>query len=375
MKSRKLLVLSELLFILAAIFWFWHFAGYDVAAKNKQIMDLVKREYIRDVDISKCEDQMLNGGLSSCLDPFSYYLSAEGAKASAPEVGIGVYVGQDNGLIRVVGIFPGSPADKAGIKKGDVISVVESTSTDKISFKQLAFKISDGMPGSVVNLKVLRDGTELNFSVQRDFTFRYAPLVKYVQLGEVGYIRLANFSNEALPKFERAFLRARKSGSKGIVLDFRGNPGGYLDVMEEIIRHFVREGDMLFYTQARNSKYNQDSRASTDGDSVGIPLVILVNGDSASAAEVFSDILQSWGYAKVVGELTFKKGIAQVSFNLDDGSLLHLTVEELFIGPGGKKLNGVGVAPDYPVSWDGNREDIQMKKAMDVVGELIRKTA
>jgi len=342
------------------------------------VIGLIKTESLYQIDTARMLEGAGAGIVESLDDPYSRYLDKQTyqdlkVKLEAKFGGIGVYVEQDNqGRIMIYSPIKGTPAYKEGIKHGDVIVRINGQSTVKMTSDEAA-QLMRGDPGTKLELGVYRDseGKELNFTIVREII--NVPSVEDKILDEsagIGYISLNQFhaqsANELATSVEKLI-----SGNKvkGIILDLRDNGGGDFNAAVDIAGIFL-DGDTV--VMAADNKGNQQVYKASPGK-VDIPLVVLVNQDSASASEILAAALQDNRRAELVGVKTFGKGLVQTVFPLHDGGALKLTTQKYYT-PNGTDINEVGITPDYEVQNDPNSsQDLQLDKAITVLKEKLEK--
>jgi len=279
----------------------------------------------------------------------------------------------ENGLFiyRVIG---NSPAEKAGIMNGDIIIEADGTSFVGYDYNE-AVDILLGEEGTTVNIKIDRNGEELQFNVLRQsFTKQ---LVKYEIIGEIGYVIIYEFDEAALSQFQNALKALEASNVKGYIFDVRNNPGGELNTVKNIVDALVPKDELvvLQYKDSELSIYSSDNRIVEDK-----PMAVLLNGDSASAAELFSSALRDILNVPLVGEQSYGKGVGQTTFTLSDGSAIKFTTFR-YVTKSRYNYDGIGLEPDYvveaPEEWDmmfytvSHEDDIQLQKAIQVVSEQL----
>lgn len=342
------------------------------------VIGLIKTESLYQIDTARMLEGAGAGIVEALDDPYSRYLDKQTyqdlkVKLEAKFGGIGVYVGQDNqGRIMIYSPIKGTPAYKEGIRHGDIIVRINGQSTMKMTSDE-AVQLMRGDPGTKLELGVYRDseGKELNFTIVREII--NVPSVEDQILDEaagIGYISLNQFhaqsANEVATSVEK-LINGDKV--KGIILDLRYNGGGDFNTALDIAGIFL-DGDTV--VMAADNKGNQQVYKASSGK-VDIPLVVLVNQDSASAAEILAAALQDNRRAELVGVKTFGKGLVQTVFPLHDGGALKLTTQKYYT-PNGRDINEVGITPDYEVQNDpDNSEDLQLTKAINVLKEKLQK--
>ncbi|MDD6213522.1 MAG: S41 family peptidase [Clostridiales bacterium] len=348
---------------------------YDqLESKMDEINRLIDDTFIFDVDSQALMDQALAGYVSGLDDPYSAYYTQEEYEKQMEEsdgsyVGIGVSVQQDmeSMIITVMTVYPGSPAEEGGMEKGDVIIGVDGQDINQMSLSEVVALIQ-GEENTQVKVQVLRDGGTKELTMTRRSIDKIT--VESRMLDEaIGYIQLSEFDKVSISQMEEAVLDLEDQGMESLVLDLRDNPGGLLTSVLSIADYFLPETN-IFYSEDKSGKqtrYDAEAGQLFDGE-----MAILVNGNSASAAEVLSGSLQDNGRAVLVGEQTFGKGIVQSYYNLSDGSALKLTTAHYFT-PSGRDIHGVGIEPDIvvePGENDSADNDTQLNRAVDYLKEL-----
>ncbi len=343
---------------------------------------LIEEKYWRKTDATEVQDSSIQGMVARLKkqykDRFSHYFDADELTEFNESIegafsGVGMTVGEvgKKGL-RVGSVFKRSPAADAGFEPGDIIVTVDGESIRGKS-ADLAVAQIKGPEGTEVTLGVKKEGK----GKPRDFTLTREEIrvpitsnrVKTVDGQKLGYVRLTSFSDGASVSLRRAVDKARENGAEGIVLDLRANGGGLLPEAVLTSSIFIPEGDVVVKTVSRTQP-TEVYRAI--GDDIGeFPLTVLVNRDTASAAEILAAALQTAVDAPVVGTRTFGKGVFQQVINLDNGGALDLTVGEFFTADG-VSLAGKGLKPDVKASLDLDaKRDTQLDKAYEVLGDEI----
>ena len=350
----------------------------DVDSKLDQISGLIDEYYLYDDEIDK--DDLINGiysGYASALgDPYTEYYDEEETKAlyestSGEFSGIGATMSKsmDSDEITVSNVYEDSPAAKAGMKAGDVIIQVDDHSVSGQDLETVVSWIK-GERGTDVVLHVLRDGEELELTATRDII--EVQTVDYeMKDSQIGYISVSEFDSVTYDQFEEALNELDSQGMQGLVIDLRGNPGGSLTTVTDMLKLLLPEGTIV----STKDKYGNTEEITCDGaHEFTKPLAVLVNQYSASASEIFSGAIQDYGTGTIVGMTTYGKGVVQQLMDLKDGTCLKVTIAEYYT-PSGRSINGTGVTPDVEVEYvydENNPEaDNQLDKALEVVrGEL-----
>jgi len=309
---------------------------------------LIQADYVDSgVDTKKLAQGTVQGLVNSLGDPHSVYYTPEQYKRLQDSyqgryTGIGVYLTFGTGYPLVTGTVPGSPAAAAGLRTKDQVTKVGERDIKGITADE-ATSLIQGPEGTKVTLTILRGGETLTFSITRAAI--QVPTVRSATVGNrVLYVRIYMFGTQTSSEFSKA-LTEGLSGSSGVVLDLRGNVGGFISAADDVISQFVASGE-TFETRGRSGT-NQHTVGSKHA-APDIPLVVLVDANSASAAEIVAGSLQVHERAKLVGTTTFGKGSVQEDFVLSDGSDLHLTVERWYL-PNGETIDHKGLTPDVSV--------------------------
>ncbi len=321
----------------------------DFYKKFKEVKNLIETNYLKEPN----EEDLLNGALKGMVaalgDPYSYYMTAEeyeemliGIEGTYAGVGLSVSVNPNDNQITVINAFKGSPAAENGILPGDKIIGIEGEPVDGSMLDEAVDRMR-GEPGTEVTVTINRNGEILEFTIVRAM-INY-PDMEYRMLDDgIGYIWLYRFDLKSAENMKNAIADLDSKGMKGLVLDLRSNPGGVLTACLEITDIFVPEGIIMYTEDRQGNRYEYPSRS----DTLGIPLVVLVNEYSASAAEVFSGAIQDHGVGTIIGKTTFGKGLVQNLHPFKEGDVLRLTTSEYFT-PKGRKINEKGVVPDIEV--------------------------
>ena len=363
----------------------------DSGKKLTAIEKIVEEEYLGEIDKSMMEDYMFYGVMTSLGDRYSQYYTAESYEevmqdSNGVYIGIGVVMEQDPDTkeISVVNCYENSPAQKAGILAGDILHQVNEYSATEYSLSEL-LELPIWSEGTVT-LHIQREGQEGILEIAVEIGEVEVPHVYSRMLEDgMGYIQITQFTDVTPTQFETAYKNLLAADAKGIIVDLRENPGGLLSSVCDTARCILPEG-LIVYTEDKNGKRNEyKSKGETP---IEIPMVLLVNGNSASAAEVFSGAVKDYGLATLVGTTTFGKGIVQKYFSFEDGSAIKITIANYYT-PNGTNIHGIGIVPDVEVEWDGEEEftdpsdyykleqkewemqDNQFEKAVEVLADLI----
>lgn len=347
------------------------------AGLSSEAIDVINDSYFRDVDDEKLEDASVKGMVAELRDTFkdrfSHYFSPD-AFAKFQELtsgrfsGVGLSVNEVKQGLRVATVFKDSPAAEAGIEEGDIVTAVEGKSIAGENADLAVGKIK-GEEGTEVTITVLRPSTgeRTDYKLERRELVVPAVESKIEEAGgqTVGYIRLLGFSRGASTELRDAVERVDERGAKGLVIDLRGNGGGLLDEAVLTSSVFVEDG-VIVSTKGRTQA---DKTFEAAGDAVEPrPIVVLINGDTASASEIFTAALSDAGLAKVAGETSFGKGVFQEVIELENGGALDLTVGE-YLTRDGVSLAGDGIDPELPaVDVPETKPDEGLQKALAALG-------
>ena len=345
--------------------------------KMKVIEDTIDKYYLEGVDSDKLQDGIYSGMVESLEDPYSTYYSQEDLKQMQMDTegiyyGIGAYVGidQNTQMSVISSVIPNTPAEEVGLRAGDIIYKVEDTSTQGMETTEVV-KLIKGEEGTTVHLTIVRENESdfLEMDVERRKI--ETPTVNYeMKDNGIAYIQITEFDEVTTDQFSEALAVCKGSDMKGLVLDLRSNPGGSLSVVCDIARKLLPKG-LIVYTE---DKYVQKEEYSSDGtNQIEVPMVVLVNGYSASASEILAGAIKDYGVGTLMGTTTFGKGIVQRIISLSDGSALKLTVSKYYT-PNGQNIHGVGIEPDEVVEFDSDayyNDDIDNQ--LDAAMEYLKK--
>jgi carboxyl-terminal processing protease len=331
----------------------------DVAkgfAKYREVLMLVDNNYVDSVNTDELVDYSISKMLEK-LDPHTAYFNAEEATAARSQLesgfdGIGVEFNIYNDTVYVVTPLSGGPSETAGIQSGDrIISVNnEKLSGPGVTNAQV-YKLLRGKRGSKVDLSIERTGLKdaMNFAIVRDRIPTYSVDAAYMVDQEIGYIKVSRFSETTFDEFKSALKTLKADGLKNLILDLRGNPGGYMERATSMADEFISGDKLLVYTEGKESKFDRKTRSHVEGMFEQGPLIVLVDEGSASASEILAGALQDHDRALVVGRRSYGKGLVQMPIKLSDGSELRLTISRYFT-PSGRSIQKpyeLGKGEDY----------------------------
>lgn len=331
-------------------------------------VNIVESSYVNDVDTNDVIDKAISGMLSN-LDAHSAYLQKKDyedlrAKTSGSFSGIGITVGMKDGALTVIAPLDDTPAKKAGLKSGDIILKIDDKPTLDMKIDQ-AVSLMKGKRGTKVTLTIIRTGESkpLKFEIKRDEVKIRSTFVSRIEDTKYAYVRIATFDQNVTQETKRGLKQLGKID--GIVLDLRGNPGGLLDQAVSLVSLFVKNGVVV---SEKGKIENVELKVSGNAEFSNIPLVVLVNGGSASASEIVAGALQDHKRGVVVGETTFGKGSVQKIFPFGNQTqeALKLTIAKYYL-PTGRSIQAVGITPDIVVAEgevpSGPQNQLEFKEA------------
>lgn len=393
-KSTKKIFMSVaiiLMFIVSNIIWFY--AGNTLALRGltltsvsdtvyndlKQIKDVEKYEllftvreallakYDGEIDDSVLLESAIKGMTSSLNDPYTVFMNEEEYKSFNEQsngefVGIGAQVGiKEEGFV-VIAPIEGSPAEAAGLKTGDVILKVDNEDVTGLTLDQTIAMIR-GEAGTEVTITVKRENVEnLDVNIVRDVIKVISVKGEMVD-NEIGYIQLTSFDDKVSEALKETIHHLKGEGMKGMILDLRGNPGGYLNEAVSVASQFTEKGSLITYTV---DKYdNKIESKSEGGEAIGMPLVVLIDGGSASASEVVTGALRDHKVATTVGTVSFGKGIVQQIVEFEGGETSLKVTTSKYYTPNGENIHNVGITPDYEVPLNEELQNQEYSKELD----------
>lgn len=347
----------------------------DVIEKINLLKTAIEYYYVEELDEDAMADGLYSGLMNSLGDPYAEYYTPDQwiAMQNSTEgiyYGIGAYMKKDTvtGYPQITGIIRETPAEEAGLLIDDYIYEVDGKDVFDMNLSDVTGMIK-GPEGTTVSLTVIRPSTgeELDMTIERRKV--ETPTVEYEMLeGNIGYISIAEFDTVTVDQFAEALATVRGNNMEGLILDLRGNPGGSLNAVVEIARMLLPKG-MIVYTE---DKYGERNEYTCDGKRcIDVPMVVLVNGGSASASEILAGAVKDYGIGTLLGTTTYGKGIVQRLIALDDGSAIKLTVSHYYT-PLGNDIHKVGVVPDIELEFDADAyakdaTDNQLERALEML--------
>lgn len=321
-------------------------AGSDLGI-IEEIIRLIQEEYRGEAN----RDQLLKGAIQGILetlgDPYSYYMDPEEYKRFTEEMsgsfgGIGVHIEARDGFVTIVSVIPGTPADDAGIEPGDRLLAVDGQSLQGASVER-AVGLIRGRPGTEVRLTIDRGGRTMEITLTRAVIELPSVDTNYMA-GNIGYIKISQFNTDTGRQFRFIYDRLVSIGARAIIVDLRNNPGGLLTEAVEVAQTLVPKGDLVHVVDNRGGRLTLDTVPHKPGP----PLVVLVNGGSASASEIVAGAVQDNRAGILVGTRTFGKGSVQSVIELPNGGALRLTTAR-YLTPRQRSIDGTGLVPDVVV--------------------------
>ena len=364
-----IIVVAIITFILTSVFMY-NKLGNTSSYANTQIISselvrkiytlkqLINSEYVGEIN----EKDLINGAIKGYVegigDEYTEYFTKEEMEEFMTEtegnyVGIGIYMFQDTERNAVVVLSPieNSPAEKVGILPGDIITKVDGIEYTGEDFEKISSYIK-GEEGTTVKLTILRDEKEIEFEVKRENIDIY-PIESEILENNIGYINIASFDSECAKEFKEAYNKLNKNNLKGLIIDLRNNGGGIVEETLEIADYMLDKEDIILITKDKDG--NEKIEKSKNKPNITVPIVVLVNENTASASEILAGALKENDKASIVGKTTYGKGLIQELISLSDGSGLKITTEEYYT-PNRNKINKIGVTPDKEVDLP---EDIE----------------
>ena len=335
--------------------------GSEVEAKLNAIDSVLDSFYFDEVDEEKAKNNIYKAYLSSYGDKYTVYYNKLKETTNGTFYGIGsVCQLSEEGGILLVDVYDNGAGYKAGLRTGDRIVKVDDTDVTDMDLSS-AVALVKGEKGTTVKLGIVREGVTCDYTVVRDEV--EIQTVNYAMTDDsIGYIAISQFESVTAKQFKAAIEDLKAQGAKGIVIDIRNNPGGLLTTVVTMLKYILPNG-LIVYTEDKAG--NRKEYSDSGNEELDIPLAVLVNGNSASASEIFAGAIQDYEKGIIVGTQTYGKGIVQTLKPLTDGSAIKFTIAKYFT-PKGQDIHGNGVTPDVVVEFDKNAdEDTQFNAAID----------
>lgn len=355
----------------------------DVIEKIDTLMQVIDYYYLYDYDKDEMVDAIYKAVMSSLGDPYTVYYTADEFNAfmessSGSYCGIGVVVQQNmqTGLVTAVRPYEDCPGYEAGIRPGDLILAVDGTEITGMDLNT-AVALIKGEEGTSVTITLQRDEEVFDVEVTRRQID--VKTVNYRMMDDnIGYIQIEEFDEVTSDQFSQALDSLIEQGMEALVIDIRNNPGGILDTVVAMLDELLPEGTIVSVKDRNGTAQEYTSDADTK---LTVPLTVLINGNSASASEIFAGAIKDYGVGTLVGTTTYGKGIVQTAFSLSDGTGVKITIEDYYL-PSGKSIHKVGVDPDVEIDLPDELktyvtipedEDVQLQKAIEILKEQLQK--
>ena len=341
---------------LASAVTLFAWAGRNSGNKLTELQGIIERCFVGEADMEEAQDMAAAAMVYALGDQWSYYVPAselsdyqETKDNSYVGIGVNIAAREDGTGIDILGVQLGGSAEAAGILPGDILIKVNGQSIAGKTTEQIR-ELVRGEENTELSLTMLRDGVEKTFTLKRQKT---VVAVGRMLEGNIGLVRINNFNSGCAKEALAAIEGLQKQGAKALIFDVRNNPGGYVSEMLEVLDHLLPEG-VLF----REEDYlGNKSEERSDEACLEMPMAVLVNGNSYSAAEFFAATLKEYEWATVVGEKTYGKGYYQMAFTLSDGSVVNLSVGKYFTPKGVNLTEAGGLTPDVNVAVDEKTAD------------------
>ena len=346
-------------------------------AKINSIKKVIEEDYLGEIKEEDLLEGAVKGYVDGLGDEYTNYFTKEEMDEFKEETegnytGIGIYMSvlkKDNSII-IIATIKGSPAEAAGIKSGDIIRKVDGKEYTGNDFDKIASYIK-GKEGTSVNIEIDREGKTLTFDVQREKIEMY-PIESEILDNNIGYISLPSFTENSSKEFKKKCEDLKNKNIKSLIIDIRNNGGGIVNEALEMLDYILDKDKMMMITV--NKQNDEEIQKTKKDSSIDVPIVVLVNENTASASEIFAAALKENNRATIIGGKTYGKGVIQELLRLSDGSGLKITTEEYFT-PNKNKINKEGIKPDIEVELPENltstekKDDTQLQKAIEKLNE------
>ena len=348
----------------------------DTERKLGVLHSLIDESFLGEVDEKKLEEGLYEGYVSGLEDPYSVYYDAEDTKSfmessEGEYSGIGAVMTQnkDSGIITLTHVYEDSPAMKAGLADEDILYKVEGKEVTGEDLTEVVSRIR-GDKGTEVELTVLRGkkNEEVTVVAVRD-TIETQTVQTRMLEDHIGYLSVSEFDSVTYNQYVKGLNDLQGQGMKALVVDLRGNPGGNLNTVCDILDLMLPKG-LIVYTQ--DKKGEKREMTSDEENQFTLPMTVLVNGNSASASEIYAGAIQDYGLGTIVGTQTYGKGVVQQIFDLRDGTCVKLTIAEYYT-PKGRNINGTGITPDVKVEYEPDEKSPEADNQLDTAVRELKK--
>ena len=344
-----------------------------------EVYDTILEEYYNDVDEKSLIDGAINGMLASLDDQHTIYFDEKSKEEFDTELsgtyyGIGAQIQYvEENTVKIVKIFDGSPAEKSGLQIGDIFVSIDGKSTDGMDANDIASKLRSEEATSV-KVVMSRNGENIEFNIKKANVTMFSVNSEMINVDnkKIGYIGVSIFGQKTYDQFKNALANLENEKMDSLIIDLRGNSGGYLYTVTNMLELFIPKDKILYKIQTNmgTTEYKSSSNVNRN-----YKIVILIDGDSASASEIMSAAMKEQYSAILVGKTTYGKGTVQTTKNLSNGAMIKYTIEK-WLTPGGNNIDGQGIKPDYDIDQneqflqDGSREnDAQFQKAIEILNK------
>ncbi len=351
----------------------------SVAATLENFRKIIDNNYLGEIDENKLLEGAIKGYVAGLEDPYTEYYTKEEMEEFTEQtmgnfVGIGVYMSKDTekNVIVVISPIKDSPAAKAGILPGDIISKVDGVAYTGDQMSEASTKIKSGEPGTTVKIEIIRDGETKELEITRS-SVKLKHIESEKLSNNIGYLAISTFDSGCAKEFKEKFEELQKQGITSLIIDIRNNGGGIVEEALDIADLIIEKDKPLLITVDKNQK-EETTYAKIDPE-IKMPIVLLTNGNSASASEILAGILKAYDKATVVGTKTYGKGVIQKLMSLTDGSGIKITTNEYYT-PKHEKINKIGISPDIEVELPSELQnqlmiertkDTQLQKAIELL--------
>lgn len=351
----------------------------SVAATLENFRKIIDNNYLGEIDENKLLEGAIKGYVAGLEDPYTEYYTKEEMEEFTEQtmgnfVGIGVYMSKDTekNVIVVISPIKDSPAAKAGILPGDIISKVDGVAYTGDQMSEASTKIKSGEPGTTVKIEIIRDGETKELEITRS-SVKLNHIESEKLSNNIGYLAISTFDSGCAKEFKEKFEELQKQGITSLIIDIRNNGGGIVEEALDIADLIIEKDKPLLITVDKNQK-EETTYAKIDPE-IKMPIVLLTNGNSASASEILAGILKAYDKATVVGTKTYGKGVIQKLMSLTDGSGIKITTNEYYT-PKHEKINKIGISPDIEVELPSELQnqlmiertkDTQLQKAIELL--------
>lgn len=371
-----IVIISSITSIFTSFLTFRKFSDAINSERYNELQSMdsyVKENFYGDIDENNINDGILKGYISGLNDRYSRYLTAEEyieekSDNAGEMTGIGITVEEDeSGYIKILSVMPNSPASETDIKPDDFIVAVEGTDVLETGFDE-AMENMSGTDGTDITITVRRNDKDKEYTLTRR-EIEVVTVTGEMLDNYIGYIKITGFKQNTSEQFIDILENLEKNGAKGFIFDVRENGGGLLTSLEECLDPLLPEG---IIATAEYSDGHTENIVKSDKSEINLPMVVLVNGHTASAAELFSASLKDFGKAELVGSQTYGKGVMQTTTELSNGGAVILTIAEYKTSVS-ECYDGVGITPDYVIENENDDTDEQYDKAVKIINKKIQK--